>query len=290
MHYAIDNDTSFSGVNIYGSYTTADKYTTLSTNRSTAGQGDIADVVSSGPFSIAPGDFVIVAFALLADDTLTGLQQSADSAAVMYNSICFVITANITPTDATTCGASDGTATVVPTNGFAPFTFQWDSAAGNQTTQIATGLSAGIYSVTVNDAKGCTGIFTVSIVDANAGTPSASVNQHVLCFGGNDGQATSSITGGTPPYTYVWDNGDSTAATTSGLTAGDYTVKITDSAGCIVFQTITINQPPLLTGVVSVTDVSCPLCFDGSASIAPGGGTPSYSYQWKNSLGVPYTG
>jgi len=280
VHYAIDNDGSNGSIDIYTSYNTAEKYTTLSTNRASAGQRDVTDVVSSGPFSIAPGDSVIVAFALLADDDLTGLQLSADSADLMYNKIqCSTIIANISSTDAT-CGASDGTATVAPTNGFPPYTYQWDAAAGNQITQTATGLSSGTYNVTINDDQGCSGVITVSVVDAGAGTVSASVDQDVNCFGGNDGQATSSINGGTPPYTYSWDNGDTTATTTSGLTAGDYTIQITDSMGCISFQTITIDQPLSLTANIVIIDVSCPTCTDGSVDITVTGGTPGYVYIW----------
>jgi len=277
VNYAIDNDGSNGSIDIYTSYNTAEKYTTLSTNRASAGQGDVTHVVSSGPFNIAPGDSVLIAFALLADSSLTGLQLSADGAYCNYN--YGIITAAISSTDVT-CGATDGTATVTPTSGAPPFTYQWDANAGSQTDSIAIGLDAGSYSVTVTGADGCSVVFTVNLINANTGIASASVVQHVTCFGGNEGQATSSITGGTPPYTYSWDNGDTTAATTSGLTAGDHTIQITDSASCVVFQTITINEPPLLTGVVTTTDVH--------AWVVPSGGVPPYSYQWKDSLGVPY--
>ncbi len=91
VHYAIDNIAGGGGgVDVYsGGYTTALKYQTLSTNRANAGingQGnDICDVVSSGPFSINIGDSIKVAFALLADSNLTGLQTSADLAQAKYN-------------------------------------------------------------------------------------------------------------------------------------------------------------------------------------------------------------
>jgi hypothetical protein len=93
VQYAIDNITGGGGgVDIYSNgYTTAQKYTTLSTNRLQAGLNgpgdDICDVVSAGPFQITGGDEIRVAFALLVDSTLQGLQLSADSAQARYNSI-----------------------------------------------------------------------------------------------------------------------------------------------------------------------------------------------------------
>lgn len=91
-HYALDNVAGGSGgVDMYNDYLSAEKYTTLSTNRPAAGGAgtgnDVCDVVSSGPFSLAPGDSVIVAFAILAGDNLADLQESADSAQVHYNTL-----------------------------------------------------------------------------------------------------------------------------------------------------------------------------------------------------------
>ena len=90
VHYAIDNVTGGAGgIDIYGDYTTSEKYTSLSTNRNQAGVAgngaDVCDVVSSGPFTIAAGDSVTVAFALIAGDNLTDLQTSALDAQVMYD-------------------------------------------------------------------------------------------------------------------------------------------------------------------------------------------------------------
>ena len=93
MHYAIDNvGGGGGGVDLTaGGYSEAEKYTTLSTNRPAAGVSgtgaDIIDVVSTGPFSLTIGDSVVVAFALLAGDSLIDLQLSAANAQAKYDSL-----------------------------------------------------------------------------------------------------------------------------------------------------------------------------------------------------------
>lgn len=89
-HYAVDNVTGGGGgADLSNGYTEAEKYQTLSTNRSAAGGtgtgNDVIDVVSTGPFTLAPGDSVTVAFALLAGSDLTDLQSSATAAQVKYD-------------------------------------------------------------------------------------------------------------------------------------------------------------------------------------------------------------
>ncbi|PCJ84392.1 MAG: hypothetical protein COA57_09335 [Flavobacteriales bacterium] len=85
IHYAIDNDGTNGSVDIYGDYLTTNKYNTLSTMRTDAGERDISNVVSTGPYNLAAGDTVRVAFAFIGADDLSDLQESADSAWVRYN-------------------------------------------------------------------------------------------------------------------------------------------------------------------------------------------------------------
>jgi hypothetical protein len=88
-HYAIDNVAGQGGVNMTDGYSTSEKYTTLSTPRAAAGQSgngnDVIDVVSTGPFSILPGDSVVIAFALIAGDDLNDLNTSAANAQIKYD-------------------------------------------------------------------------------------------------------------------------------------------------------------------------------------------------------------
>jgi hypothetical protein len=133
-----------------------------------------------------------------------------------------------------TCnGANNGSYTVGAKYGTAPYTYLW--TPGGQTNATATGLSAGVYSITVTDKNGCSGtVATCTFTQPAALRDSLSAESCVL----NKIKATVGTKGGTSPYTYYWSNGW-TKATQSGLAAGTYTITITDSRGCS--QTLTEN-------------------------------------------------
>ena len=131
------------------------------------------------------------------------------------------------------------------------------------------GLSAGNYTFVVTDANECS-VTTSSINIATAQTDNTiTVNtniSHVTCYGGNNGRITTtlSITGTeATPYTYQWSN-DSTGTSVSQLTAGEYTVTVTDNMGCIGTATVTVSEAPAITNEVEVTccNYQLPYHFD----------------------------
>jgi hypothetical protein len=102
----------------------------------------------------------------------------------------------------------------------------------------AAGLGTGTYTVTVTDANGCTTSEMVSVTEPAALAANTSSTDETVA-GANDGTATAAPTGGTPPYTYSWSSGQTTAMI-SGLMPGNYTVNITDANGCTTAGTIFI--------------------------------------------------
>lgn len=191
------------------------------------------------------------------------------------------VAASVSVTNVNCNGGSNGTATVNVSVGVFPFTYLWDAATGSQTTQAATSLSAGTYSVVVTDADGCVGTFFNTITEPAVLTSTISPTD-ANCNGGSNGSVNLSVSGGTSPYTFLW----STSATTQNLSsipAGTYSVTITDSKGCVATNIVTVNQPTLLTSVVSKTDVTCNGNCDGTAAASPTGGTPPYFYSWQTS-------
>ncbi|MFN6036983.1 MAG: T9SS type A sorting domain-containing protein [Bacteroidota bacterium] len=179
-------------------------------------------------------------------------------------------------------GASTGSVSLSVTGGTTPYTYSWSSG---QTTQNISNLPAGVYSVSVTCATGCLATSTYSITEPIVLSASISAQSNVSCNAGNNGSATVIASGGTGAYIYTWNTSPvQTTATAIGLTAGSYTVTITDANGCTTTSSVTINQPSApLTQTVIVTDVLCYGEFTGSVNITVNGGTTPYTYLWNNS-------
>ena len=191
-------------------------------------------------------------------------------------------------TDVSCNGGGNGTATVSPTGGTPGYTYSWAPSGGTNAT--ATGLAAGTYTVTVTDANACTGTKSFTITQPTALNTAAGSKTDVSCNGGGNGTATVAPTGGTPGYTYSWAPSGGTAATATGLSAGTYTVTVTDANACTGTKSFTINQPTALnTTAGSKTDVSCNGGTNGTATVTPTGGTPAYTYSWAPSGGTAAT-
>ena len=185
------------------------------------------------------------------------------------------ITIGITLTNPT-CGSSNGSLTATASGGTPQYSYKWSNSA---TTASISGLTSGTYTVTVTDANGCTKMTSQVLTSPNAPIVTISAVTNVTCFGGNNGAATASATGGTAPYTYNWGSGRTTAAVT-GLTAGTYTVTVTDATGCSSTQSVTITQPTAITITTTVTNATCrPV---GSVQASVSGGTAPYTYLWSN--------
>lgn len=186
------------------------------------------------------------------------------------------IALNSTSTDAT-CGASDGTATVNATGGTGAFSYAWSPSGGSSSS--ASGLTAGVYSVTVTDANGCSDQTSVTV--NNSGSLSTTTTSLDENCGGADGSATVTPAGGSGNYSYSWSSGG-TGATETGLAAGTYTVTITDlNTGCINTETVTIANTGSLSASTTSLDENCGAA-DGSATVTPSGGSGNYSYAWSS--------
>lgn len=191
--------------------------------------------------------------------------------------------ANASATGETAFGANDGTAMAAPTGGTSPYSYTWNTG---DTTAIITGLAPGVYTVTVEDANGCTIAQTVTVNSFNCTLVAAISATPVSCFGANNGAATVSVNNGTPPYTYAWSTGDTTA-TAGGLAPGTYTVSVVDGTGCPLQLSVNISGPSALQPNASATPETGVNRNDGTATAAPVGGTPPYSYQWSNGETTP---
>jgi hypothetical protein len=187
------------------------------------------------------------------------------------------IQANPTQTNATCFDGSDGTAQVNPTGGTAPYAVQWSTGAAGSS---ITGLAAGNYQYSITDATGCAASGNIFV-----GRPAAILANlsrvNNTCRFNTNGVLTLAPSGGTPPYTYAWSNG-ATSAAISGLAAGAYSYTITDSRGCLRSGSVSVLANDPVIGSVTVGDASCYGEAGGSAALVASGGAPPYTYAWSN--------
>ncbi|HEX2900790.1 MAG TPA: T9SS type A sorting domain-containing protein, partial [Bacteroidia bacterium] len=192
-------------------------------------------------------------------------------------------------------GANDGSIDLTVTGGAtcAAYTYNWSNGA---TTEDVSGLTAGTYSVTITDANGCSTSSSFTLTEpallTSSGVAATYVcGTNVSCNGANDGSINLTVSGGAScvAYTYAWSNG-ATTEDVSGLTAGTYSVTITDANGCSTSSSFALTEPALLTssGVAATyvcgTNVSCNGAADGSINLTVSGGAScvAYTFNWSN--------
>ncbi len=160
------------------------------------------------------------------------------------------------------------------------YTYNWSNASSNED---LIQLGAGTYTVTATDMNNCTIVESITLTQPDAMTANTFVSQNVTCFGGNNGAGELTVIGGTAPFFYSWSNGGGIDEDPTGLTAGDYTVTVTDLSGCTAIGGISILQPPPIIAQADETEgVSCANPTGGSASLIVVGGNPSYTFEWSN--------
>ncbi len=175
-------------------------------------------------------------------------------------------------------GASTGSASATINGGTAPYNYLWSSG---QTQPVAGNISAGSYTITVTDANGCSVVSSAIVSEPSAIVISESVT-NTSCYGSTDGAVSINVSGGNAPFSYFWSvpgNGNQI----NDLSAGTYSVTVTDNNGCTNSQSYLITEPAALTTTTSAVDVSCFGMNNGSVTVSASGGTSPYSYQWSNS-------
>jgi gliding motility-associated-like protein len=173
-------------------------------------------------------------------------------------------------------GGCNGSATITASGGTPGYNYSWAPSGGNAPT--ATGLCAGLYTVTVTDANGCVATQQYSITQP--GPISATTSFVSATCGMNNGSATVSPSGGTPGYTYQWSSGG-TNPTEPNLFAGTYTCTVTDANLCTFTITVTVpNSGSPTATITAFTNVTCFGACDGTATVLAGSGAPPYTYAW----------
>ncbi len=235
--------------------------------------------------------------------TATGLLPGTYICAVTLSNGC---TGNVTVTvganpvaySATTTvvscpGGADGTATANMAPVVGTLSYAWNDPSA-QSTQTATGLSAGAYSCVITSTIGCTGTVNVTVTEIPGMLANFSNITPVSCHASNNGALTVAVTQGTPPYSYSWDHSASTSATASDLFVGMSTVTVTDALGCIITESETLTQPTALQiTYVTPDQIICPEASTTISVNGVGGNGPAnsnYTFTWKENGVVIGTG
>lgn len=178
-------------------------------------------------------------------------------------------------------GKNDGTATVFASGGNGFFNYLWSDSLG-QFSQQAVLLQAGTYGVTITDTLGCRLDSEIEVGQPDSLILDFSATD-VLCKGGNTGTATALPSGGTAPFTFLWDEGQ-TDATAVQLAAGNYRVSVTDANGCKTQGSMSVGQPEeALNLAVLQSDSGCFGQQQNQATAIPSGGTGNtYSFSWSD--------
>ncbi len=193
---------------------------------------------------------------------------------------------NITATTTSiTCGGSCNASLAGSASGGTPaYSYTWTTPTATIVAPTINGQCAGTYTLNIRDANGCTNQTVVTVAAPTTLTVNLSPTSP-SCNGGCNATVTSTVTGGTPTYTYNWSTG-STATSIGGLCIGNYSLTITDANGCQLTSSTTVTAPPPIVISTTAVPTNCAGSCDGSASANASGGTPPYVYSWNT---IPVT-
>ncbi len=180
-------------------------------------------------------------------------------------------------TSPVTCqGDNDGQITINNNSGNT-INFAWSNGATGTT---ISNLAAGTYTVTAGAIGFCAEVETYQITEPDEIIFNASTTM-VSCNNQNNGSISTSTGGGIPPYDFAWSNGAVTASQ-NNLSAGSYTVTVTDANGCSLIEMVEITQPDAIQLSTSRTAISCHGASDGAITVNPFGGAGNYTFNWNN--------
>ncbi|MEI6435400.1 MAG: T9SS type A sorting domain-containing protein [Bacteroidota bacterium] len=185
------------------------------------------------------------------------------------------------PTPVVCNGGNNGSIAVSVSGATSPYKYLWSNGA---TLKEITGLSAGWFTVTITDANMCQTDGSWKVIQPDPTAINGTLS-NVLCYGGNTGSILITVSGGTSPFQYLWSNG-ATGNNITGLTAGWFTVTITDANNCQASNNWELTQPEALSLNGTVVPVLCNGGNTGSVTITVSGGTSPFRYLWSSGATV----
>ncbi len=260
--------------------------------------GGIAAMVTGGttPYSYEWSDELnqttSIAYGLVAE-TYTLTVTDANNCELTQNSTLTnptALSATVATIGSPLCNEiSDGSIDLSVIGGTGNYHYLWST---NDTSSTLTAISAGNYSVTLTDDNACEFILDSILVTAPELMDITFTNiESPLCVGVDNGQLTTSISGGVTPYSFAWNNG-ATTASLNNLVAADYFVEVTDANGCIsISDTATLVAPQLLTiqDFLIIDSIQCKGTNNGAVFYrinSAATGANSFSFSWLDSTTI----
>ena len=183
----------------------------------------------------------------------------------------------LNPKDVTCYNGNDGAVETQVTGGTMPYSFLWNTGS---TMSGIQNLPAGIYSVTVTDSMGNSVEKSVEVMQPETSLNMGAEILNASC-NASDGGVNLTVTGGTPPYHFRWNNGDTTQNLTD-VPKGSYIVTLTDDAGCGMSKSVKVDENSTLAAQLSPNYLQCYQQGHGEITAEVTGGTAPYDYQWSN--------
>jgi gliding motility-associated-like protein len=211
---------------------------------------------------------------------LTSIETCQSGGPATSNTVTMIVnptpTATNIKTDVLCQGTSTGAIDLTVSGGVLPYTSLWSNGA---VTEDINGLSAGTYTATITDGNGCI-TTAIGIITEPAAITGNTVITNTTCAGGNTGSIDLSVAGGTAPYTFLWSNGAVTEDV-NGLSAGSYSVRITDVNSCPSTVNVVISEPAAFTFTLdNVVQNTCFGSNNAGIDITLAGGTSPYLISW----------
>ena len=280
-YYAFDQSGN-DGINITDNFDDSEEYMAM-TNGITHSDvsGNVANLISHGPYTIDAGDSLVLAFAIVGGSDLNTLKQHAHYAEAMYESMRGISLDTNSITHLSCSNEEGGEIDVTPNVGFPPYQITWEHDENIKSTRLED-LKGGDYQVKIEDKYGIRKTYHFQIDTPPRPRAEVTNIHHLTCANEGKGSAKIEVSGGEGAYSYNWNNPEIPSTNQPDLDPGNYIVVVTDSNACADTVEVMIESPTQITiEDIGVIDDVHNLC-EGQITVSVNGGTTPYQYTSKS--------
>ena len=282
-YYAFDQSGS-EGINIVDGFNDSEEYQSMTNGISNSYvSGDVSNIISNGPYAIEAGDSLIVAFAILANETLEELVIDAEYAELMYENMRGIDLEVSSIKNANCNKSKNGEINLAVDLGFPPYTLRWS----HDTTITALNISelgADVYDLLITDKYGVSLEASFTITEPDSLSINLISTKEISCLNAKDGGVELDVSGGIGKYAFNWNNLTIDSIRNPGLGAGIFSLEVSDSIGCVGVLEVVIDSPDSIKFFeTNIINDSLNIC-DGKISLNATGGVAPYMYSLENSF------